>query len=1724
MSWRRPQAGRGDGSPAAQASPRDSWRTTAGALTARGYAWLVIRRLASSAAVVALVGLLLWQLLSLNRPLPVVACIATTYEPPLVPIRLGHEDAALVETLARSGASLFRSRSISLHNISAEAATAGADRIVSSIADGLAAAKPGGPDKNLVMAYVSMRGGIDVDGRACLIPPGLALPEASLADGRCITVERLLRAARGAVPATTGIVFVLDACQGGLQWPLGIADGGFPPAVEAAVEAAALPRTWVLLPASAGQTAQASLIDGASVFARFFAAGLRGAADGARVGDRDGTVELGELAAYLTAAVDRWTISHHGVRQTPRILPTIERPGRAGDPRLARAESWEAERELAASLSSYLAAAGSAGNRGAAAPVDPWLRERWRVAETLADANGRERPLTWQRYQQLLLRAESLLQSGPAYAPQRRRAETLVERLELELGTDRLPNAEFLPALRLPWIARWNARPRVVGPLATWLETMAGWVTKPGPKPPSSEPPASAVEWNDRANVAWDWLIERIDADDTIDRDALGRWLEILGPAPASVPAEPPQIQAARALHRDGPAVAWQAAPQLPGRLLRALSASRDARFTADLRVDRLVTSLTEIGRADDDRRLAFDLFFLGDAAAVARAEELAEQSLERARVADRQGAALSDVFSSVDRLLDELPWLAAWWSAEAVASRVSALSATDGLGDATVPLAFDWPAAVEATGQFESAVASLTEEPEGGRAGMDELLSRVEARRAAAETAIQPLQDAFRAAQDDLVSSAPDSADTLARIRRILNTPLVRGEPRMRLLARADELGRRFGELLQEEPADLEPLPAPDVGTVVATWMAWRGLVVNPLVPVLTENAAGVPSRPDRPDEFAAACGGQIAEVQRAVTAAGRWTPARTLDAPPELDAGTLSTLRREEFYSRNLAPLICTRSSIDTSPHSRLSYIDWHDRLVSSAEDALDDFWFGIEPTDGGRRGGGRAPWCVTAARVLVDKAAELLEYARLEYGSLRRRDVAARLATFADGGELDVGSFGTVRLQPRTLPVIRAQPGDLPLNTVTLRPRSGVPAGMASLWFAESIDGPPLAIAEAGPGGPRPRLPLPVNAGREESSLAWWLDADAVAALEPAAGRPGEGRVLDMVAWFRGHRMVVAAPLAPPAALRVMTWEAGPPAAPRVSVRGALPRNQTVAVIFDCSGSMGQRLPDGRTRLEAGRTAVSEVLEQIAIEGGWTASLWLYGHRTKWSRDQRGRYSAGLTEAGTRDRDRTAAVSGTNATLVPGNDVEQVLDPQPLVPLQVTRIRGLLDALEPGGETPLYLAINEALRVDFAARDPGPGHVLVVTDGANDQTGGRITSSADVLRTLARLNMRRGPQDRVRIDVIGFDLAPGMYDRQVRLQDLQSLAADSGGVYYDATDPGRLTAALRSSLQVSRWRVEGGRAPRDSAALGEAILLPAPVEGATDTYDVVLDAGAVTPRRRVSVQGGEGLELFVGGRGRELQFRRYDGGTEQGIRDAAGPLPDPAGPGRTWFIAAHLARRDGRVVTFPVSLQNGVADGFSPRPVEMWATLQPVGPGGPVGLPYVFSDMRLQPARPVPVIDLEADDWPETATSAQIKAWFRFDAAEPEVSLPVNGFIPGVERTVGLEGLPGSSLRVLVRPLESPSVLRMTVVEDHPPAVAAALPLLRIAVGPGCRRAVHLLAPGGSRVRHDFTLAAIDGQVPGDVTLTATRAEAIKRGAVGPVTFGGDTKTLQVPVPER
>jgi hypothetical protein len=1154
----------------------------------------------------------------------------------------------------------------------------------------------------------------------------------------------------------------------------------------------------------------------------------------------------------------------------------------------------------------------------------------------------------------------------------------------------------------------------------------------------------------------------------------------------------------------------WQRNGDIFKILLRLVSRAREAEYGRDVRADVFLTSdatAEYFTGANDEMRRALDLAFVGGPAAMAESQRLAQSSLVKfdriVKITDQRSLALK----LLDNVRAELPFLASWW----VGEQRAAARQTGDEGTATVGApAFDWPAMLVATDQLEAAIAGAAARNESltAIAEIDGELERIRSRCA---LLFASLHDQYADACTELATQSPDNPRTHGAIRRVLAIPLVRGELRLQLLRRADELARRFAAALKRTPAGDNPLPPPDPSAAVAGWIPWRDTLMHPVLPTVLADATGASVLPVAAADVALAVGRQASALRNAA----RTLPAliATLDrerTESEIGGGrsdvrVLELLNRGSNASRRLAVVVGQRPQLvgivgTTTPTTRFFAAAWHTRLVKHALHTLEDFWGAVEP--------GEPVYCVAKSHMLLEAAAEIVRNHAVVFGELERAAASARLSEVEAGAK----SFAQVNLSPNRIMLPTTAIAEPPRNTVAIAPRPGVPAGMAAAWLSQAANDRPLAILRDPSGGPATDR-IAVEVGKPIRATTWQLDAAGAGLID--ASRMA---ALDFTAWYRGHRILLGMPVAAANAARTTEWTHAPPADPTITVRGDMPQTQAVAVIFDCSGSMGQRLPDGRTRLDAGRRAVSELLASLSKSGNWDVSLWLYGHRTEWSRDQRGRYTSGLTPAGQAAK-AAAEKQGAPFTLVPGDDVEQMLPMQALTPGVATRIDMILQPLAPGGETPLYHAISEALATDFGrGRESVPGHVLVVTDGANDQTGGRIVTASGVEDQLARLNARRTMP--LRVDIIGFAMVADAMERAMRMGEIRDLANASGGRFYEAANADTLARSLRQSLRVLQWQVTGPGAPRDRANLGDSVRLPPALPGQSQAYEVVLDAGPTSPRRGVAVEGGEGLELFVSGGGRGLECRRYDGGTEQGLRDSRADIVDPANQRRRSFIGAHMATRAGDTVCFPLSVQNANAAEFSPRPAEMWVEVAPLTAGQPTGAPFVFYDLALQPARPVPVFDLVARNWPRNADAAEIRAWFRFTPLVSDVVVPVSEMLPGVDRRLTITGLPDSEIRATLSPPESPDTLRLSVVENHPSQLATQLPCLRVLVSPNCLRAVHVVEPETGRVRHEFTLKAEGGRAPANTMLQFTDRQRIVNGAMS-VTAGGGPP-LSVPVP--
>lgn len=1644
--------------------------------------WRWIGGIALSVLALVLVAVLSWLLLSVRRPVPLVVAIANDYRAPFGPLPMTGEDRALLLGLGRPG----RSFTSPLAAIVTDASDSlprweAGDDLLPVISRQVKSVRPGGPARNAVVLYITAVGMVDSQGQACIVPPATGDDPIATNDEALLRVTRLLSAVRGALPAEVGIVVVLDCGREASPWPLGVDAAAFPAAVEAAVEAGAFERLWVLLPASAGQRPLASSGQGGSGFAIHFARGFRGSADTSPWGNNDGTVTLGELAAYLQTRVDEWATAVFGMRQTPVLLPRVS----VGDLPLAWAGSVEPRLDLPA-----------------ATPIDDWwLSERWQAAARMRDMGVSERPVMWAHYESLLLRSEQLRQAGSDYSDLQGNNDALAEQVESTLRLSPATVLAVAPDIRLARSPLEKLDPGQQQRRGEALQSLERFLTTASPQKRSglTTVVTDSAQWLDHATDGWAWLRARLRAGQSVDHEMMARWLDWVGAEPIS-DMIPTQLHVVRMLVRWTAPEDWSRDPEAFATILRAFATSREVAMAWNVRLDRYPTQRVRQHEANNLLRRAIDLTFVGGPAAIAEAGGLARQAetvfAELTKTVQEQ----EQCVVTYDTVREQLPYLAAWWSDEQ----------QRGAPDQRAAAAVDWIGLLVSYEEFDALFrqALVSTWAETVRSDFMELIG---SKRRLLADAFSGLKSHYLDQCDFLASRAADSAATLGGLCRALAIPIAQGDLRMRMIRRKAELERSLTTAFAASPDQgAEPLPAPDPLAALTGWITVRGERYHPVVATLLLEAPPADLVPDTPAETATFAGIQAAVIRaRARSLSGTIAEmnrkASEIEGRREADNPEILTILGEgASLVRRLAPLICDRPQFrgGAEPARRYLATAWHGRLLHLATMALDDFWAGVEPTS--------PTFCIRRARMLLEAAAAIVRVSHVHNGDVPRQQLASRIQQL----ERSDGAFATLDINPERIVLASPGGGEPPPGSVRIRSSDGVPPGTASVWLTQGVDKAPFRSLESSDGTSMSAR-IPVDIGADPAATTWRVNRLASQQL-------GESRtsILDMVVWFRGHRLIRGLPVMLASASRTTSWRNRPPIPTRVTARGDAPGLQAVAIIFDCSGSMGRRLPDGRTRIDAGREAVTELLRPLATAGNWNVSLWLYGHRTRWSRDQRGRYTSGLTPAGERAQTKAKA-SGEPFTLVPGDDVEQVLSMQALTPGVVREVESILAPVEPGGETPLYRAISEAIGTDF---DGGlkevPGHVLVVTDGANDQSGGQIVTARGVEDQLARKNSRR--RTPLRVDIIGFALEADSMERAIRMGQTRDLAESCEGRFYQAADASSLARSLQDSLRVLRWQIQGPGMSPEPIQLGGSTTLPLVVPGQRRDFTAVLESGARRPQRMLAAENDTALELQVVGAGRSLEFFRYDGGTEQGLRDSRSGLLDPHDSGRQWFVGGHLASRTGDTVKFPVSIQNNDATSYSPRPAEMWITVQPQRGGKPVGDAFVFYDMTLQEGRPVPVFDLIAPNWPSDSDSAAIQAWFRLQAVAPDLKLPVADLVPGVAKRVTLAGFPDATVQLILEPPTSREGMMLTVLEEHPLARSAELPCLKVAISQGCLEAVHVTEPGTGRVRHSFRITADGGQISPACLVCITDSQRVMSGAVS--TSTSTAGPLSVPVPGK
>jgi hypothetical protein len=202
--------------------------------------------------------------------------------------------------------------------------------------------------------------------------------------------------------------------------------------------------------------------------------------------------------------------------------------------------------------------------------------------------------------------------------------------------------------------------------------------------------------------------------------------------------------------------------------------------------------------------------------------------------------------------------------------------------------------------------------------------------------------------------------------------------------------------------------------------------------------------------------------------------------------------------------------------------------------------------------------------------------------------------------------------------------------------------------------------------------------------------------------------------------------------------------------------------VELILDASGSMGEEIAPGQTRIDAAKDVLTEVIASLPEKEGINVGFRVYGHK------------GNNTEAGKAESCKSTELR------VPIDGVNK------------PALQAEVDAYEPVGWTPIALSLKEAAN-DFPAAAPNVSNaVVLVTDGLETCGGNPCTASRGLVD---------GP-GAVVTHVIGFALAP---DEQA---NLQCIVDESGGLLLGAGSAAELSAALFTVLEELEVVVQNGQ----------------------------------------------------------------------------------------------------------------------------------------------------------------------------------------------------------------------------------------------------------------------------------------------------------------------------
>ncbi len=900
-------------------------------------------------------------------------------------------------------------------------------------------------------------------------------------------------------------------------------------------------------------------------------------------------------------------------------------------------------------------------------------------------------------------------------------------------------------------------------------------------------------------------------------------------------------------------------------------------------------------------------------------------------------------------------------------------------------------------------------------------------------------------------LTTATDSAAAVREIDAVLALPLVSWDLRQRLREKRHELHLKRAASYDaiHDGAALPGGSAPAASHLDRV-LRWRPHPLAAIVDhaLVLQPAGERASAADRGDSLAAVAA--LNESVRQRLAALSQGPAKSLVSGQATQAAPdLKSLCQAESRLRTAAGLWFDPPAVD--PVRELRRADLAQVFLWQSQRALDDFY---GPAKNGE------PFFATAAADYLAAARSfgpLTPTADGQAAELSRQLSQRRIAASEALGV----SATDILLVDQSASV----DSSLDVRARTPEAIAALPPATAAVFLADQS-------GRVGPPGWPLALP-PADAQARQALLLQKLSLET-------AGLKSRGPLVQAVASIRGNDFAAPLLLRAPGGLRV---EFEPPVygPPQVTVLGFERKKASVVFILDCSHSMqaavaverpGAAARQESTRMEVAKGALRSLLAELAARGDLRVGVRLFGHRVGWS----------TTEADKLLRQTTYA-DEIPAELRPYEDVQEVLDLGRFDSIAAGRVFDKLQTVRPWGESPIFLALQQAV-ADFGPEDNSARSIVLITDGQNSQFN-PPRELAPALADVQAAAERAG----VAIHVVGFDIQQG--EAEAAGRDFQELAGRSGGSFTAAKDATALIETLQTFMRPGQFRVAdaAGNAV-GQAEIGRTVTLSN--QRGPKSYGVSFE----NLREPVELFGGEAVELTIRRGQPRLEVVPYLKGNPQPqslIAEADG-TPSPLA---TWL---HRSVRTQEGIKFPISIQH--ADGhFVPRPLELWVEILPLGlpPQADAGA-YIFYDAAYEPGTSVPLAALLCRDWPAAATRAEVRVWIKSTPTEPLESRPlveVADRLPAEGSGYTIPGMSGVAYQVRTVGGGGQS-LSVGVIERHDersPGVGS----LKVSLSPAPSRAVHQFDAANRLVLHTFNYDQPADDLRGRIAIQFTPREA-------------------------